>query len=154
MDLENSELLLFAKCAEQCLLEYIVIGGFALYLNGINRATQDVDIWMKPTYENGKKLINTLICMGYEKDELNEISELDFTQPQVFSLNHELDILTQVHFRFDFDICFSTSRAFANNYGNTIHFLHLNELRELKVLARRPQDLRDVILIDDFLKMT
>ena len=91
--------------------------------------------------------------MGYDKDDLGKVSDLDFTQSQVFGLNNELDILTYVHHRFDFDILFERSRRFENHQGSTIHFLHLNDLRELKVLARRPQDLRDVIMIDDFLKL-
>lgn len=36
--------------------------------------------------------------------------------------------------------------------GHTLYFLHLNDLRDLKVIAQRPKDLRDVIMIDDFLK--
>jgi len=32
-----------------------------------------------------------------------------------------------------------------------VQFLHFNELRESKILARREIDLRDVLLIDEFL---
>ncbi len=63
MDLENNEFLLFTACAEQFRLQYMIIGGFAMYLNGLNRATNDVDIWIKPSVENGKTLIDVLICM-------------------------------------------------------------------------------------------
>ena len=153
MDVENGEFLLFTDCAAKSQLEYMVIGGFAMYLNGLNRATNDVDIWMKPTALNGEKLIQTLLCMGYTLDELEEIRQLDFTQIQIFGINNELDILTQVHQRFDFDDCFQRSRSSQNRYGTVIYFLHLNDLRELKIVARRPQDLRDIIMIDDFLKL-
>ena len=50
-----------------------------------------------------------------------------------------------------FTDCFQRSRSVQNQYGNTIHFLHLNDLREQKIVARRPQDLRDIVMIDDFL---
>lgn len=153
MDLENNEFLLFTDCAEQFGLQYMIIGGFAMYLNGLNRATNDVDIWIKPSVENGKTLIDVLICMGYTAEELEDLSVLDFRKPQIFGINNELDILTQVHYRFDFDTCFLRARSCKNGQGNTLYFLHLNDLRDLKVIAQRPQDLRDVVMIDDFLKL-
>jgi hypothetical protein len=47
VDLENNEFLLFTVCADKYQLKYMIIGGFAMYLNGLNRATNDVDIWIK-----------------------------------------------------------------------------------------------------------
>ena len=131
----------------------MVIGGFAMFLNGLNRATNDVDIWIKPTNENGQRLIDVLLCMGYDSEDLGRLTQMDFTESQVFGLNNELDILTHVHKKFDFEELYDRSRKIINHNDATIHFLHLNDLRELKVLARRPQDLRDVIMIDDFLKL-
>lgn len=152
MDLENKEFLLFTECSQKNELSYMIIGGFAMFLNGLNRATNDVDIWIKPTDNNGIKLINTLICMGYSAEELDELAALDFTKPVVFGINNELDILTYVHQRFDFDDCFKRSRSFVNGKNITMNFLHLNDLRELKITTQRLQDLRDVVMIDDFLK--
>ncbi len=48
MDLENTKFMLFVDCAEKKGLSYLIIGGFAMFLNGLNRATNDVDIWIKP----------------------------------------------------------------------------------------------------------
>jgi hypothetical protein len=91
--------------------------------------------------------------MGYTEEELEDVSILDFRQPQVFGINSELDILTYVHARFDFEDCFDRAKKCQNGQGITLFFLHLNDLREIKVLAQRPQDFRDVIMIDDFLKI-
>lgn len=124
-----------------------------MYLNGLNRATNDVDIWVKPSIENGKKLLKVLVCMGYTEEELEDLAFLDFRQPQIFGINNELDILTYVHQKFDFDECFTRARSFKNAKETTLYFLHINDLRELKIKAQRPQDLRDVIMIDDFLKL-
>ncbi|WP_439585553.1 hypothetical protein [Dyadobacter bucti] len=54
----------------------------------------------------------------------------------------------------DFSELFKRSRKFENPHGSVIHFLHLNDLRELKILARRPQDIRDVIMIDDLIQVS
>lgn len=152
MDLENEEFKLFVENASANGLRYMVIGGFAMYLNGLARSTDDVDIWLEPTENNGQRFINTLLGMGYTNDELEPVKQLDFTQPQVFGLNNYIDILTVVHRKFDFADCFRRARSVTNQFGHTIHFLHLNDLREQKVVARRMQDLRDIIQIDDFLK--
>lgn len=152
MDLENDEFKSFIEHAGRNDLRYLVIGGFAMYLNGLARNTEDVDIWIEPTAVNGQRFIRTLLGMGYTDNELEQVKALDFTQPQVFGLNNYLDILTVVHRKFNFDECFQRSRSVENRYGNTIHFLHLNDLREQKTVARRPQDLRDIVMIDDFLE--
>lgn len=151
MDLENDEFKLFTEHAVRNALRYMVIGGFAMYLNGLARNTEDVDIWIEPTVLNGQRFIQTLLGMGYADDEMDQVKALDFTQPQVFGLNNYLDILTVVHCKFNFIECFQRSRSVKNQYGYTIHFLHLNDLREQKIVAQRPQDLRDIVMIDDFL---
>ncbi|WP_435353957.1 hypothetical protein [Emticicia sp. SJ17W-69] len=62
-----------------------------------------------------------------------------------------IDILTFVHKKFDFDKCYNRARV-QQTQGHTIRVLHINDLREIKVFAKRNQDFRDVIMIDDFLK--
>lgn len=151
MDLENEEFRLFVEHAARNNLQYMVIGGFAMYLNGLSRNTEDVDVWINPTVENGQHFVQVLLGIGYTDEELEELKELDFTQPQVFGLNNYIDILTWVHRKFDFNDCFLRSRSCQNQSGNTINFLHLNDLREQKVVAHRLQDLRDIVMIDDFL---
>jgi hypothetical protein len=152
MDLENSDFLNFTRCAQQHNLEYMVVGGFALYLNALNRATNDIDIWVNPTQANGSRLVEVFRSMDLDESELAKLEQLDFTQPQIFGFAGQIDILTRIHRRFEFQEVFQRSRTFENTEGTTIHFLHLNDLREIKILARRPQDVRDVIMIDDFIK--
>ncbi|WP_223834053.1 hypothetical protein [Spirosoma profusum] len=36
--------------------------------------------------------------------------------------------------------------------GQTIYFLHINDLREAKVLARRTKDLNDILMIDELIE--
>src|SRR5687768_11480018 len=103
MDLENAEFLAFTGCAQSVGLEYLIVGGFAMYLNGLNRATNDVDVWMNPTHENGKKLIRVFECMDLDQTELFKMEQLDFTQPQVFGFEGELDIITHIHRKFNFE---------------------------------------------------
>ena len=151
MDLDDKDFIDFVKFAYQFELKYIIIGGFAMYLNGIKRNTEDVDIWLEPTNENKEKLINVFLKLGYNSQELEEIKEQDFAHYFVFSALGHLDFLTKIHHNLDFYTCLMRSNIHKFVSGEIVHFLHLNDLRESKVLARRAIDLRDVILIDDFL---
>ncbi|GAB4032102.1 hypothetical protein [Spirosoma jeollabukense] len=123
-----------------------------MYLNGLSRNTEDVAIWIEPTPENGHRFMAVLSGIGYDDEEISQVADLDFFQPQVFGLNNYIDILTYVHRRFDFAECFQRSRTCRNDSGSLIHFLHLNDLREQKIVAHRPQDLRDIVMIDEFIE--
>jgi len=68
----------------------------------------------------------------------------------VFSIEGPIDFLTEVHRNFSFLDCHARSKLIAPQ-GTPISVLSLTDLRELKILARRPQDIRDVGIIDDFL---
>jgi hypothetical protein len=152
MDLDHHDYLDFTKYAASNQLTYMIIGGFAMYLNGIRRNTEDFDLWLQPTQSNGQQFINTLLCMGFSLDELDELTQHDFREPIVFGLLGTIDVMTRVHQKLDFDACYSRSRTYVDPRGIKVHFLHLNDLRQSKVWARRDQDLRDIIQIDDFIK--
>lgn len=44
---------------------YLVVGGFALALHGIVRATKDVDILIDPTVENARRVLDALEGLTY-----------------------------------------------------------------------------------------
>lgn len=41
-------------------VEYVLVGGQAVRLNGFVRATEDIDVLLKPTRQNGEKIIRAL----------------------------------------------------------------------------------------------
>ena len=152
MDLENLHFLAFVEKAHLHRLNFLIIGGLALNLHGIARNTQDADVWLEPTNENKVRLLDTLRDLGYTEDETADLAAEDFTQAQVITLQGPIDLLTQVHRTLDFYVCERRARV-SEVLGIPVKFLHINDLRAAKILARRPQDLRDVIMIDDFMKL-
>lgn len=151
MDLEDKDFLEFAKYANEENLNYIIIGGFAMNLHGFDRHTEDIDIWVEPTNLNKNRIIKVFVKLGYSLSELTEIEKLDFTDYVVFSAIGYLDILTIVHKSLNYYDCFKYANKHRLVNSAICYFLHINHLRESKILAHRPQDLRDVILIDDLL---
>jgi hypothetical protein len=152
MDVEDVEFLKFVKAAAENELEYMLIGGLALAMNGIARYTQDADVWIRPTNENKEKLINTLLALGYDEYELVRIKEVNFCKAQHIRLAGPIDVLTVVHFGIEYDSCRSRANEFVTKEGIKIYFIHINDLREVKILARRPKDIQDVIMIDELLE--
>ena len=142
----------FVKAAGESNLEYLLIGGLALAMHGIQRYTSDANVWIQPTNDNKENLINTLLALNYEPDDIEYINELDFTEAQIVRLEGPIDILTKVHFRMEYDLCRARAREFVSAVGFKIFFFHINDLRESKILARRPKDLNDVLMIDELIR--
>lgn len=51
MDVMDESLLHFWRVLNKNNVAYIVVGGFAVVLNGYIRATKDSDLWLKDTLE-------------------------------------------------------------------------------------------------------
>ena len=49
-------------------VEYVLVGGQAVRLNGYLRATEDVDVLVKPTRANGEKIIRALSFLVASKE--------------------------------------------------------------------------------------
>lgn len=53
---------------EQERVEYVLVGGQAVRLNGFLRATEDVDVLIKATRENGEKVKRAMSYLAASKD--------------------------------------------------------------------------------------
>ncbi|UFH54128.1 DUF6036 family nucleotidyltransferase [Spirosoma sp. KNUC1025] len=152
MDVESSEFLDFVAIADKHELQYILIGGLAMILNGAIRFTQDADLWLEPTNENRDRFIKSLLGFGYDEISVQSMRSADFTQPQMVRIHDiPMDVMTSVHYRLDYYACRKRARAFTTKGGQIIYFLHINDLRETKVLARRTKDLNDILMIDEII---
>ncbi|MFD2574182.1 hypothetical protein ACFSUS_26340 [Spirosoma soli] len=107
---------------------------------------------MEPSNENRGRLLDTLRELGFTSEELEPLESADFTQPQIVRLEEGVDILTRIHFRLNYMECRKRAKAFVMPGGQTIYFLHINDLRETKVLARRTKDLNDIVMIDEIIE--
>ncbi len=146
MDIEDEELKDLWRAFEKNNLKYIMVGGFASILNGYNRLTSDIDIWIKDTKENRKILQNSLIEIGLT--HLPDLENIDFI-PGWSSINlpsgFELDVMTSLKGfeQEQFEDCYSTANeAIIENIS--VRFLHINQLIASKKAANRLKDQLDV----------
>ncbi len=144
MDIADDELLDLWRAFEKNNLKYIMVGGFASILNGYNRLTSDIDIWIKDSKENRVALQKSLQETGL--DTIPDLQNVDFV-PGWSSINlpsgFELDIMTKLKGLEKFEECYQTSNeAIIENIS--IRFFHINQLIESKKAANRLKDQLDV----------
>ena len=152
MDILNSEFLLFIKCAQQNNLNYLLIGGFAVNYHGYNRNTKDMDVWLKPTNENKKAFINTLLCMKYSDSEVASLYNEDFTKAfvgTIGSADSEIDILTVVHHSISYEEAEKGKNVFEIEDGLLMNFVSYEILKEMKFRSHRDKDLFDIARLEE-----
>ncbi len=57
MDIMDEDLLKFWQVLNSNEVLYIMVGGLSVNFNGHNRVTDDLDIWIKDTLDNRKRLV-------------------------------------------------------------------------------------------------
>lgn len=147
MDVFDRELLRLWELLHEYKVKYILAGGFATNLHGFNRTTADMDIWLKNTLPNRKKLISVLDKMGVQHTEwlLTDALVPGRTSVKLPS-GFELDLMNYLKGfpEEQFETCYKqASVAWIENIP--IRFLHINHLIEAKRASNRPKDKIDIM---------
>ena len=148
----NTEFWRFAVKAQASELQYLVIGGMAMNLHGLLRNTVDTDLWIPPDAPNMGRLCHVLQDLGYEETDWAFLKQENQLDQLVFSIEGPIDFLTTLPPSLEFKSCYErrTTRTFQSIH---LPILSLPDLRESKIRAKREQDLRDVLLIDQKMRL-
>lgn len=124
-------------------VEYIVVGAHALAAHGHVRATKDLDVWVKPSRDNGAKVLRALAEFGAP---LNDLTIEDLAQPGlIFQMGVppvRIDVITAID-GVEFDAAWP-DRLVAALGGLPVPVLSRGHLIANKRAAGRLQDLADV----------
>ncbi len=150
MDIFDEEIIKFWKALAACGVRYIMVGGYATNLNGYQRYTGDMDLWIDDTIENRRNLRT-----AFSECEMGDYYMLETMQIipgwTSFNLNNglKLDLMLAVKGLegFTFDECLTQSNK-ADIDGLIVPFLHINHLIQSKKAANRPKDQIDVIYLE------
>ncbi|OGQ74162.1 MAG: hypothetical protein A3G94_02525, partial [Deltaproteobacteria bacterium RIFCSPLOWO2_12_FULL_60_16] len=78
-------------------VEFLVVGAHALAAHGHVRATEDLDVWVRPEGENAKRVLDALRAFGAP---LHDLTEKDLTTPgvvfQIGVAPLRIDVLTAI----------------------------------------------------------
>jgi len=128
-------------------VDYVIVGAQSLAFHGRPRYTGDLDILIRPTPENARRLLGLLTQFGFEQ---SEFKETDFVEPdQMIQLGrapNRIDLLTSLS-GVTIDEAFGT-RVSAVIDGIPVFTLGRDALIQNKRAVGRPQDLADLAMLE------
>ena len=124
-------------------VDYLVVGGYAMAVHGRPRQTGDLDVWIRRTPDNARRLLTVLDDFGFGGLGL---SDADFTiEDRVVQLGYpplRIDLLTGID-GVDFDSAWASRLVFPYD-GLPINFIGLDALKANKLASGRPRDIDDL----------
>ncbi|MDB4385604.1 hypothetical protein N9023_04585 [Opitutaceae bacterium] len=141
----NQDFTDFLKCLHDAEVESMLVGGYAVVLHGYPRTTGDMDVWVRPTPENHKKLIRAFAEFGLPTDVITLDDFLTPDEQDVFTFGRPpvaLDILTHVK-GLEFDDAFANAESLMFE-GSVVRLIHVDDLKQAKRSAGRYKDLNDL----------
>ena len=144
---------------------YVLIGGLAAVMHGVDRTTSDVDVVIDLAPESARALVTALTDAGYRPiapvdptqfaDQAVRQSWQDQHNMQVFSLwdseNRRPTVDILLHSPVDFDSLWRDAVAMTF-HGVTVKVASLEHLIQTKQQADRPQDRADIDRLGAILK--
>ena len=124
-------------------VEYLVVGGYALAFHGAPRFTGDLDIYVRPTPENARRVLAALDAFGFgsldiETEDLSAPSRV--VQLGVAPLR--IDLITSIS-----GVVWEEAQAgrVDSAYGDVpVHFIGLDAFLANKQATGRAKDLADI----------
>jgi hypothetical protein len=137
--------MLSALCDED--VEFLLVGAYALAAHGLPRATGDMDIWIRCSAENARRVWRALQRFGAP---LFDVTVEDLQSPglvfQIGVVPRRVDILTAID-----GVLFDDAwmqRKTVEIEGLTIAVIGRTQLIQNKKAAGRPKDLADVAWLE------
>ena len=132
-------------------VEYLIVGGYAVAAHGHPRFTKDLDLWVNPTIQNGKRIIAALDKFGFHSLGLRV---RDFTEPDTaIQLGYPP---ARVVFVTDMDgLVFKETyplRVKRMEQNLPVYYIDLPSLIASKRMTGRAQDLEDAEFLSHMLE--
>jgi len=155
MDVMDEGLLKFWSILNKHDVKYIMVGGFAVNMQGYSRATSDADLWLKDDVENRKNLRKAFDELGYgDYPSLETLTFVPGWTQFYLAGGLVLDIMTEMKGleNQSFDECLRNARV-ADLNGIKVPFLHINDLIANKKAVFRPKDQIDLLELEKIKKI-
>jgi hypothetical protein len=124
-------------------VEFLLVGAHALAAHGHVRATQDLDLWVRASAQNAKRVIEALRAFGAP---LHDLTEKDLSTPGViFQIGVEpirIDVMTLID-GVQFEEAWA-ERMISKFADQPVAVLSKEHLIKNKLASARTQDLADV----------
>jgi predicted nucleotidyltransferase len=144
MDIES-----LLKSLRDHAVDFVVIGAVALPVHGFVRATQDVDVFIRPVPDNARRTLEALRAFGYD---VTDLTVEDLLTKKV--LIRQYIVAADIH-PFVAGITFEEvwqHKVDAMYKGAPAFFASLDDLIRMKEAAGRPKDLEDLKVLREIKK--
>jgi hypothetical protein len=143
-DYFNDDFRDFLKALNNNNVEYILVGGMAVILHGYVRTTGDMDVWVKRTKENYKRIVRAFHEFRmpvFDMSEENFLSD-DFDVWMFGVEPVKIELMTAVK-GLEFEDAYKKSQVHDED-DIPVRYLHINSLIDAKKAAGRFKDLDDI----------
>jgi hypothetical protein len=133
----------FLKLLNSNHVEYLLIGGYAVGIYGHIRATNDLDIWVNISAENGVRIDRALREFGFAPPALT--SDLFLARNSIVRMGvppMRIEILTSIS-GVEFESCYA-EKQMTQIEEVDVPVISLPRLRENKAASGRAKDLADL----------
>ena len=124
-------------------VDFVVVGAHALAFHGHPRYTHDIDLFVRRSEENARRIVEAIREFGFGS---LAIDEADFLHPdrivQLGMAPSRIDLLTHLS-GVDFDQVWENRESGALG-GLTVAYINRNDLKSNKAATARPKDLADL----------
>jgi hypothetical protein len=128
-------------------VEFLVVGGYAMAAHQLPRATKDLDIWIRPSAENARRVLQALAVFGAPLHGLTqEDLKAEGTIYQIGVPPNRVDLITVVD-GVEFEAAWR-GRTHVDVDDIRIPVIGKADLITNKRTVGRPQDLVDVDLLE------
>lgn len=136
-------------CLREAHVDYVIVGAHALAAHQLPRATGDLDVLVRPTDDNARRVFHALATFGAPLTA-HGVRTADFATPgTVYQLGlppRRIDVLTSIS-GVTFDEAWA-GRIVVDLHGERMPVLGRDELIRNKRAAGRPKDLADVVALE------
>jgi len=145
MNVFNDDFKDFISKLNQCNVEYILVGGYAVILHGYHRTTGGLDIWINPTESNYERMIIAFSKFGLPTNAISKSDFMNNEEQDVFTFGRPpvcIDIMTKVkglHFSETFN-----KSSLVKHEGIDIRLIQYQSLISAKKSSGRFKDLNDI----------
>lgn len=134
------------KSFQQHDVKYLVIGGIAVILHGVPRATFDLDILIEATPDNVQNLLNALLSADFGTASLTNVDDILANEITIFKDKVRIDVQTSTP-GINFEDAWS-SKDTMEYHGQLFHVVSREHLISSKRASARDVDLEDVRLLE------
>ena len=144
-NLFNEDFAEFIKAFNKAKVEYLLVGGYSVIIHGYNRATGDMDLWVRRSAGNYKNIVKAFSIFRMPLFDMTLDTFLNEGENNVFTFGRKpvaIDIMTSCK-GLDFEEAFSSAQ-WIEFEGLLIKVINLDKLIKAKKASGRHKDLDDI----------